>query len=146
MLGMPVTSFPSNTTTATVRLNHPERVRAGVDPTGQRLPAYVEGEIENLPEDMEASDLAIVIAINGVIRSTTKTTQAMISSLTPEGGTPSKPPNGESSAISREGDGVHFLMRVPPGTFARGKNEVTIHGVVEDEQGRPTALLDFAQQ
>jgi hypothetical protein len=127
-------------------LNHPERYRAGVDPTGQRVPAYVEGEIENLPEDMEASDLAIVIAINGVIRSTTKTTQAMISSLTPEGGTPSRSPNGENSAIPREGDGVHFLMRVPPGTFVGARNELTIHGVIEDEQGRPTALLDFAQQ
>ena len=29
MLGMPVTSFPSNTTTATVKLNHPDRVSCG---------------------------------------------------------------------------------------------------------------------
>jgi hypothetical protein len=55
LLGTSVASYPLRDSKAAVRLSHPERYRAGVDPTDPRLPAYVEGEIENLPADFEAS-------------------------------------------------------------------------------------------
>ncbi len=142
MLGRSVTSFPSSNSTATIKLHDPERYRA-VDPTGPRVPAYVEGQIENLPEDLEKSQLTIAVAVNGVIKGTTKTTRVAISSLRPQNrGQPQK----ESATITPDDGKVHFLVRVPPESFVKGKNEITVHAVFQTTQGEPPSLMDFSQE
>jgi hypothetical protein len=79
--------------------------------------------------------LTIAVAINGVIRNTSRTTRVAVSSLTPE-----------HAAIADDGDSVHFLVRVPPESFVEGKNTVTVHAVVQDEHGGPVSLVNFAEK
>lgn len=143
IVGRLVTSFPSRSSSGTIKLQHPERYPT-VDPTGPRVPAYVEGQIENLPEDLGKSELTIAVAVNGVIHGTTKTTRVAISSLTPQkGGQHQK----ESATIASDnGAGRHFLLRVPPKSFVKGRNEITVHAVVKDQHGRAAALITFAAQ
>jgi hypothetical protein len=134
IVNAPVEAFASSTSTATVALKAPDRYRR-LDPMGPRLPAYVEGEIGNLAEGMRTSGLTIAVAINGVIRNTTRTTRVAVSSLTPE-----------NAEITEGDDGVHFLLRAPPESFVEGKNAVTVHAVVDDEHGGPASLLNFAEK
>jgi hypothetical protein len=128
-----------------VELRNPGQYR-GIEPTGPRVPAYVEGTIRNLPETMKASNVTIAVAVNGVIRSTTKTTAVAISSLRPQSRTASAAPHWGSATDGRANDIVHFLVRVAPESFVRGRNEVTVHAVVEDEQGRPVSLMNLTHE
>ena len=136
LIDKPVASLPSTTSTATIRLNNPAQYHSA-DPMGPRVPAYVEGEITNLAESMSSSELTIAVAVNGVIRSTTKTTSVAISSLGPEKRVSSK---------STDDEDAHFLARIPPDSFVKGRNEITIYAVVEDENGKPTSLIDFSEE
>jgi len=130
LVGRRVSSFPASISTATIKLNDPGLHRS--DPKSSRLAAYVEGQIESLPENIGPRGLTIAVAIDGVIRSTTRTTSAAISTLT-----------AEDTMTSGDDEGVYFLARVPPESFTGERNAITIHAVMEDDHGRPTALIQF---
>ncbi len=145
MVDRTIGSFPSSVSTGTVELSRPDQYH-GIDPTSPRVPAYVEGQIRNLPGKLKTPELTLAVAINGVIRSTTKTTTFAISSLGPEDSGPSMPSQGNRAGNAGADDGVHFLARVPPESFVKGSNEVTVHAVEEDEYGRVVSLIGFRER
>jgi hypothetical protein len=145
ILGKPVSSFQTLGSTAVVQLRNPSQYHI-VDPAGPRLPAYVEGRITNLPAAMAIAELPIAVAVNGVIRSTTATTTVSISGL-PTGTRNGSNPIHTIDRASNPVDGiVHFLARLPAQSFAPGRNEVTVHAVVEDENGALLSLIEFHRE
>jgi hypothetical protein len=78
---------------------------------------YIEGTLSRFPPGKNPSDLELAIAINGIIRSTTKTFEE----------------DGET----------HFLTRVPPESWVEGKNKITVHGIVEDVSAKTASLINF---
>jgi hypothetical protein len=144
IINQPLTSFSSRTSGGKISLRRPNR-NPSVDPEGTRLPAYVDGQIHDLPQQLEASELILAIAVNGIIRNTTETTQLDTSSLRPGGRNPSwhdtvedgldGPPASQQEA--------YFLVRLPTGAYVKGRNEVTVHAVISDGPGGAISLLDF---
>jgi hypothetical protein len=106
-----------------------------VDPKASRLPAYIEGRIEGLPESANRSKLAVAVAVNGVIRGTAVTTNTAISSLTPQNAT-----------IDEDARGVYFLVRLPPAGFVEGVNRVTVHAIVEGVEGNAVSLFELEER
>jgi hypothetical protein len=108
----------------------------------------VEGEIHDLPRSIDASELILAVAVNGVIQQTTKTTSISITALLPDNLRAAKSsgptPAPEGSDVSDRP--TRFLVRLPPESFSQGANTVTVHAVVEDESGTPVALIHFAQE
>jgi hypothetical protein len=145
LIGRPVAAFSSRTSTATVELNRPGQYQIG-NPAGPRVPAYVEGRIQNLPVDLTTPGLAIAVAVNGVIQSTTRTTAVAISGLAPEKRTASQPLQRSDRDRNPADGSVHFLVRLPPQSFVRGANEVTVHAVLGAAPGQPVSLLDLSQK
>ena len=145
LLSQPVASFSSNTGSATLSLVRPSLYR-GVDPDAPRLPAYVEGRIQDLPAGIDPSGPTIVLAVNGVIRNTVRSTGSAISSLRPRGPRDPGPGDGEPQAGSEARDVVHFLVRVPPKGLSKGENAVKIYAVVEDHQGRVASLMEIPEK
>jgi hypothetical protein len=139
-----VASFSSSPTssTATLALERRGQYR-GVDPTAPRLPAYVEGRIDDLPASLATPDLAIAVAVNGVIRNTTNATRTAISSLRPQNARDARRSRREGVVDAAPRGTVHFLVRVPPQSLVKGRNEVTIHAVVEDKDGHLVSLLEI---
>jgi hypothetical protein len=144
IINHPLTSFSSRPSSGRISLRRPNR-NFSVDPEGTRLPAYVDGQIHDLPQQLEASELILAIAVNGIIRNTTKTTQLDTSSLRPGGRDPSwrnmdedgldGPPASQQEA--------YFLARLPTGAYVKGRNEVTVHAVISDGPSGAISLLDF---
>jgi hypothetical protein len=106
----------------------------------------VEGQISNFPEQLKTSELTLAVAINGVIRSVTKTTTFAISSLRPDDRRPSMRSDANRASNAGADDEVHFLARVPPESFIKGRNEVTVHAIEEDEHGRVASLIGFREK
>ncbi len=119
MVNTAVAEWPALQTDALVRLSGDDRYR-DIDPGGSSVPAYVGGEIGNASALDGFSDLTIAVAVNGTIRSTTK--------------------------LRQEDGRLRFLARIPIESFVKGRNEVTVHGVVEDERGEPASLIHFARK
>jgi hypothetical protein len=147
LVGEAVASFPSNTSTAKVKLQRPSAY-GSVDLEAARLPAYVEGEIHDLPRSIDASELILAVAVNGVIQQTTKTTSISITALLPNNPRAAKPSGTTQAPEGSDASDRHtrFLVRLPPESFSQGANTVTVLAVVEDESGTPVALIHFAQE
>ena len=116
IVGRPVASFASSSSSVSVSLDDAPRYQK-IDPDGRRLPAYIEGHIAELPEEVAGSPLVLAIAVNGIIRGTT--------------------------AGTREDGAVHFVTRVPPESFTRGPNRIAVFAVVEENDGQVASLLRF---
>jgi len=106
-----------------------------MDPLGSKLPAYVQGEIANHAQIEGAPELSLAIAINGVISSTTRTTKVPIADLIRNAS------KGAEDAGKR-----YFLSRVPPGSFVKGENRVSVHMIAESEDGTGVSLVSFSQE
>ena len=118
-----------------------------IDPSSPEVPAYVEGSIQNFTQT-GASNLVLAIAINGVIHQTSSTTEKATSKLTTADiryATGTLPATAEVDRPPIDGN-LHFLARIPPGAFTKGANTVTVHGILEDDSGMPSSLINFAQQ
>jgi hypothetical protein len=146
IVNMPLSAFPSEPVRATFDLKHPGAIRT-VDPTGMRLPAYVDGQLIDLPEGLKVQELALAVAVNGIIRSTTTTTLLRTSSLRPQG----RSPVWHDEASAKDGSanagqhGSFFLALLPPTAFEKGKNEISIHVIVADETSGEISLLDLGR-
>jgi hypothetical protein len=147
VVNQPLTSFPSMHSNAIIRLRVPKRI-VSVDPEATRLPAYVDGQIIDLPEQFEASELTLAIAVNGIIRNTTKTTQLDTSSLRPRGRDPSWDSTVEASSDAPPASQpeAYFLARLPPGAYVRGRNEVTVHAIISNGRDGAISLVDFSYE
>jgi hypothetical protein len=141
---MRVTSFPSSASAATAIISNANDYKA-INPSSPEVPAYVEGEIRNFPQK-EPSNMALAIAVNGVIRQTTMTTAIATTKLTPADVRHAMRAGSTTTGVNNfPVDGqIHFLARVPPDAFTRGVNTVTVHGILEDDHGMPSSLMHFA--
>jgi hypothetical protein len=145
MIGMPVSSFQSTASTATAIIANMNEYQ-DVDPSSSRVPAYVEGQIQNFPQT-GSSEMGLAIAVNGVIRQTAVTTKMAISKLTPNDirdALEAETTSTEENNFPVDGH-LHFLARIPPEAFTKGVNTVTVHGILEDDQGVPSSLIHFSQ-
>jgi len=134
LVGRRVESFESTTSPATIKLARPKDFR-NVDPSASYLPAYVQGEIGNYSELEEDAELSLAIAINGIIASTTRTTKVRIDDLVRNA-----PQTGEDDAKR------YFLSRVSPDRLVKGENTVSVHMIVENDDGTAVSLVDFSQE
>jgi hypothetical protein len=144
IIGRPVDSFQVAGPIGNLTIDHPEQYM-DIDLESRALPAYVEGEIDGLGSDMDETKLSVAIAVNGVIRNTATTSDLKISSLRSDD-LPGKidiESNTGASSKTAKGNRSHFLARLPPGAFVKGRNEVTVHAIVSDGSGKAVSLLDF---
>jgi hypothetical protein len=145
IIDRPLSDFPSSAASGKIRMALDDR-NPSSDPDSRRLRAYVEGQILlDQGGNLETAEQALAIAVNGVIRSTTKTTRFAIGKLRPKERNPNwqemiGDDNGEPAASH---EALYFLARLPPGAFVKGRNEVTVHTIVSDESGEAVSLLDF---
>lgn len=143
-VGKPLTDFVSRPSGATVKLRPPGRTPS-VDPGATRIPTYVDGQILHLPEQMKASELVVAIAVNGIIKCTTRTTRLDTSSLSPQSRNPSWHNGVEDEPVvqSASQHGAYFLALLPPDAYAKGRNEVTVHAILPGGPDAQMSLLDF---
>ena len=87
---------------------------AHVDLLSPGLPAYFGGLITKLPSELDPTQLALAIAVNGTIRNTTR-------------------------AIIGD-DGLTFMTRIPSHGLVPGRNEITVYAIVEDSDGGQASL------
>ncbi len=144
IVNQPLNSFPSSPSNAIISMRNPNRIIL-VDPESTRIPAYIDGQILGLPEQLEASELVLAIAVNGIIRNTTKTTQLETGSLRPGGRNPSwhNPVEDAPDTPHASQKKAYFLARLPPDAYVKGRNELTIHAVMTDGPVGAISLLDF---
>ena len=93
-----------------------------VRPASTNLPGYVEGKITPQPShsgDLEPASLTLAIAVNGIIRTTTRGWKV--------------------------DEALNFLCRLPPESFREGANEIGVYGVESNEEGRVESLISFAE-
>jgi hypothetical protein len=134
LLGRRVESFYSTASPATVKLTGPENFR-NIDPSGSYLAAYVKGEITNYSQIEGEFEPGLAIAVNGIISSTTRATRLPIYEQI-----------RDPAQVAEDSGKLHFLGRVPPWSFIKGRNRVTIHAIAEDEGGRPVSLIDLSRE
>jgi hypothetical protein len=111
LLGQTVSEFTNRSSAAKIMIENLQQFRS-VKPESPGVPAYVEGRIYSLPAELMTEPLDIAIAVNGVIRSTSTTTELQISSLRPQGSNPVWNKNSEKE--SADGKSVnkrdHFFL------------------------------------
>lgn len=93
-----------------------------VNPESAILPGYVEGTITaraNQSVGPDVSNTALVIAVNGIVRTTTRTWE-------------------------EEGE-LKFISRLPSKSFIKGANDISVYGIITDKQGQITSLFSFAE-
>ena len=92
--------------------------------------------------------MVLAIAVNGVIRQTTKTTEMATTKLTSDDVRRAMRAETTSTGVNNFPVNGHmnFLARIPPDVFTKGVNTVTVHGILEDEHGMPSSLMHFVHQ
>jgi hypothetical protein len=148
LLGKAISEFTHSQSSADVVIENLQQFRS-VKPESPAVPAYVEGRISGLPTDLSTEPLAIAVAVNGIIRSTSNTTALKISSLRPQGSKPvwNKNADKESTAgKSQNQRDQFFLAYLPADAFKKGHNEITIHGLISDNKGNVVDLLGIEQK
>jgi hypothetical protein len=148
LLGKATSEFTNIPSGAKVTIKNLQKFKS-VKPESPAVPAYVEGRISDLPADLKAEPLAIAIAVNGIIHSTTKTTALKISSLRPQGSKPiwNKNSDHESTAGNSVNPRDHFFLAyLPAHSFKKGHNEITIHGLFSDDTSNVVDLLEIEQK
>lgn len=148
LLGKELSEFNYIPSTAKVRIENPQKF-ISVKPESPAVPAYVEGHISGLPADLAAKPLAISIAVNGIVRNTTYTTELRISSLRPQGSKPiwNKNSDTESASGNSMKQRDHFFLAyLPADSFKKGRNEIIIHGLVAGDRGNDIELLEIEQE
>ena len=148
LLGKAISEFTNSPSSARVTIENLQKFNS-IKPESPAVPAYLEGYISGLPADLRAEPLAIAIAVNGIIRSTSKTTTLKISSLRPQGRKPiwNKNSDKESTAGNSVNQRDHFFLAyLPADSFKKGRNKITIHGLISDEKSNVVDLLGFKQE
>jgi hypothetical protein len=145
LLGKATSEFTTSPSSAKVTIENLQKFRS-IKPESPAVPAYVEGRVSGLPADLRAEPLSIAIAVNGIIRSTSKTTELKISSLRPQGSKPiwNKNSDTESAAGNSVNQRDHFFLAyLPAESFKKGGNEITIHGLISNGSGNVVDLLEI---
>ncbi|MFC1702319.1 sulfatase-like hydrolase/transferase [Pseudomonadota bacterium] len=145
LLGMATSEFTNSPSSAKVTIENLQRFKS-VKPKSPTVPAYIEGHIDDLPTDLSVEPIVVAVAINGIIRSTSKTTALKISSLRPQGSRPVW--NENSDQESKTGNPMtqrdhFFLAYLPADSFKEGHNEITIHGLIPDDKSNVVELLEI---
>ncbi len=117
LVGTSTASFPGKAARGTVHFKEAHRYR-NVDPGASYLPAYIDGYVDGADAEEIGKQPAVAIAVNGFIRGV-----------------------GETVAAD---DKLEFVVRVPPQSFVQGRNEVTVHAVLENAAGEANALGTFS--
>ncbi len=132
IVGKPTSSFSSKNSKETVSFLGPLKYPR-FKPRKSVARAYVEGEISNQLRKIDPDKLEIAIALYGTIVSTTTATTVAIRSLMP------------NEKLEKDVK-IHFLARIPTGSWQNGANEVTVHEIVQDGPGSPVSLINFPQR
>jgi hypothetical protein len=145
VIGRAVSEFPATKSNASIKVVDAHRF-SSVNPQAPRVPAYVEGRITGLAADIRQGELAVAVAVNGIIRNTILATKVQVSGLAPQ---PRNPADGPNTSFSVSGDPageVYFLVRIPPGSFQKGSNEVSIHGLTKDDRSGQIRMVEFKEE
>jgi hypothetical protein len=142
--GKPLSEYLTGEVIGSVNIDQPEKYEE-IDLQSLKIPAYVEGEITIPSGSYNVANVELAVAINGVIRNTTKTTNLKIGTLMPKSRTEN---SATKEVVSSPGLGdtanrAYFLMRVPPSSFINGKNEVSIHAINTNDDGKVSSLQNF---
>jgi hypothetical protein len=135
VIGRDVADFPSGGTVGFVTFDRPEQYLE-ISPNGI-APTFVEGELINLQGDLTLSTVRLAVAVNGVVRGTASLSKFRISELGP------KAWGKDVESEHPDHAPVHFLARLPRGSFGTGRNEITVHAVVIDPATGAVSFLDF---
>jgi hypothetical protein len=116
LIGTAVDSWPAVNLNAVATLADRE-ILLDIDPQGPSVPAYIEGEIQGDVSMLRQPNPALVVAVNGIIKGSTTASVSDVS--------------------------AKFMFRVPPNSFRQGRNEVSVHAVIEDQSGAILGLTTF---
>ncbi len=117
LVGSSTASLPGKVAHGIVHFKEAHRYRK-VDPGASYLPAYIDGYVDGVDAAEIGARPAVAIAVNGFVR-------------------------GVGATLVAD-DKLEFLVRVPPRSFVPGRNEVTVHVVLENAVGEANTLGTFS--
>ncbi len=90
---------------------------SSIETAGPSRLFYLKGELSSLSPTFQTENLELAIAINGVIRATTRT------------------------SIKKER--ITFATRIPPELWGEGEDSISVYAILADDDGRERSLVRF---